>query len=128
MHGSSTFPKRERLQRGHQFRRVYRQGRKLEGKLVTMYVLENPAEEKGCGAAAAACAVGVVSGRKLGGAVARNRARRLLREAYRLNKGKLKTNLEIVMVARAAIWQKGYREVEADVLGLWRAAGILLES
>jgi ribonuclease P protein component len=119
LHGSRTLPKSERLQRGHQFRRVYEHGRKVVGKLLVLYVADNPPAGR---------AVGVVTSRKIGGAVTRNRARRLLREAYRLNKQKLETNLQIVMVARGGINGKRLQDVEAEMLRLFRAAGILNET
>ncbi len=72
--------------------------------------------------------MGIVTGRRLGGAVTRNRARRLLREVYRLNKQKLKPNLQMVIVARAAIRGKRFQEVEADMLKLFQTAGALIES
>jgi ribonuclease P protein component len=114
--GRNTFAKRERLQRGFQFRRVYEQGGKVEGRLVVVYVREAAPEDR---------AVGVVTSRRIGGAVVRNRARRLLREAYRLNKHKLKPNLQIVMVARTAINGKRLQEVEANVVQLLEAAGAI---
>ena len=115
MHGSQTLPKTERLQRGYQFRHAYEQGRKFTGRLVVLYVVENSSARR---------ALGVVTSRKVGGAVVRNRARRLLREAYRLNKQKLKTNLQIVMIARNAINGKRLRDVEAEVLRLFHAASM----
>jgi ribonuclease P protein component len=119
LRGNQTLPKNERLQRGCQFRRAYEQGRKFTGRLVVLYVVEDPPAGR---------ALGVVTSRKVGGAVARNRARRLLREAYRLNKQKLKTNLQIVMIARTAINGKQRQDVEAEVLRLFGAAGILNET
>jgi ribonuclease P protein component len=117
-----TFPKSERLRWGYEFRRVFQSGRKAEGALLAVYVLEAPA------AAVKRRAVGIVTGRRLGGAVQRNRARRLLREAYRLNKQKLKPNIELVMVARPAILGKRLEEVETELLKLCRAAGALAQS
>ncbi len=116
---SRTLPKSERLQRGYQFRGAYEQGRKFVGRFVVLYVVDDPPAGR---------ALGVVTSRKVGNAVARNRGRRLLREAYRLNKQKLKTNLQMVMIARTAINGKRRQEVEADLLRLFLAAGILNET
>src|SRR6266481_4594091 len=126
LRGTSTFPKSERLQRGHQFRHAYEHGRKVVGPLFVLYAVDTPPGQPGTGTVASR-AVGVVTSRKIGGAVTRNRARRLLREAYRLNKQKLKANLQIVMIARSAINGKRLQDVEAELLRLFRAAGILIE-
>jgi ribonuclease P protein component len=119
LHGSQTLPKSERLRRGYEFRRAYEQGRKFTGRLVVVYVVHDPSTDR---------ALGVVTSRKIGGAVVRNRARRLLREAYRLNKQKLKTNLQIVMIARNAINGKRLQDVDAEVRRLFGAAGLLNET
>jgi ribonuclease P protein component len=119
LHGSNTLPKSERLQRGYQFRRAYEHGRKFVGRLVVLHVVDDPPTGR---------ALGTVTSRKIGGAVVRNRARRLLREAYRLNKQKLKTNLHLVMIARSGINGKRLRDVEAELLRLFKAAGILNET
>jgi ribonuclease P protein component len=122
--GRHTFPKCERLQRNYEFRRVYDRGRRWEGRLAVLYVLEPAAEPN----AAPGRAFGVVTSRKVGGAVVRNRARRLLREAYRLNKHKLKPRLQMVVVARAAIGGKAFRDIEACLLDLCGRAGLFLAS
>lgn len=81
------------------------------------YVLDTPDQPR---------AIGCVTSRKIGGAVIRNRARRLLREAYRLNQHQLKPNFQLVMIARSAINGKVRQDVEAALLDVARAAGLLL--
>jgi ribonuclease P protein component len=127
LHGSSTLPKSERIQHGWQFRRAYEHGRKSVGRLLVLYVIDDPTDSPRTGTPAGR-AVGVVTSRKIGNAVTRNRARRLLREAYRQNKQKLKTNLQIVMIARGGINGKRLPDVEAELLQLFRAAGVLNET
>ena len=117
MHGCQSFPKRLRLQRNGQFQRVYDTGRRYVGPLFVAYVLATPD---------APCAVGVVTSRKIGNAVMRNRARRLLREAYRLNQQLFQDHFQLVMVARSAINGKKRYDVEASLLDVFRRAGLLL--
>lgn len=124
MHGSSTFPKAERLRHGHQFRRVYEQGRRIPGRLAVLYVVEAAASPS----PGAARMIGVITGRAIGGAVERNRARRLMREAFRLNRQKLKDNFQMIVVARTAIRGAGFTEVQAELLRLLRAAGMMMDS
>lgn len=122
MHERHTFPKRERIKSSAQFRLAYDKGRRAAGRLFVLYALE----EAGTGPSGRA--LGTVTSRKIGNAVTRNRARRLLREAYRLNKQKLKPNLQIVMIARSAIAQATLQTVQAEFCRLAAAAGILEES
>ena len=114
LHDRHSFPKRQRLQYNRQFRHVYDNGRHYHGRLVVAYVLAVPA----------AATAGIVTSRKIGNAVARNRARRLLREAYRLNQHQLREHFQIVMVARQSINGKTRRDVEACLLDLFRVAGL----
>ena len=68
--------------------------------------------------------VGVIAGRKLGPAVVRNRARRLLREAFRLHQQELDSPIDLVLVARAAIRRRRFRDVEREFLGVLRRADL----
>ncbi len=121
MHGPQTFPKEERLRYGHQFRRLYEQGRRQPGPMAVVFVAAPPEGATGRG-------VGVVTSRRVGNAVVRNRARRLIREVYRLNRYRLRPNVQIVIVARAAINGKPYREVETALLAQFQAAGATQEA
>lgn len=110
--------KSERLRYGHEFRRIYQQGRCCVGRVAVLYVCERTEPAK------PARRVGVVSGRRLGGAVKRNRARRLLREVYRRHKSRLKENIELVMVARPALLELSWAEIERELLRQFAEAGI----
>ena len=69
----------------------------------------------------------VVSKRTLHDAVDRNRAKRVLREAFRLTWGCLPGDVEVILVARGGIRGKGCREVIADLKRVCRKAGIWSE-
>lgn len=71
---------------------------------------------------------GLVTGKRLGGAVVRNRVRRLMREAIRQLHPRLQTGHDIVVVARLPLVGKPLADVQhimGDALG---RAGLLVES
>lgn len=73
-----TLPKSARLRNNSEFRRVYTGGLRYNGQYVTLFVQPNDAAEH---------RFGVTASRKaLGKAYQRNRAKRLLRESFRLNR------------------------------------------
>jgi ribonuclease P protein component len=69
--------------------------------------------------------LGVVTSGKIGNAVIRNRARRLLREAFRRHQHDFTQPVDLVLVARASIVGKGFADVEKDFLTILRKAGLL---
>ena len=58
--------------------------------------------------------LGVVTSKKIGNAPARSRARRLLRESFRLHQHEFVQPIELVLVARNSIAGKNFSEVEQD--------------
>ena len=69
--------------------------------------------------------VGITTGKKLGHAVVRNRARRRLREVYRLNEHRFKPGYDIVVVARNRCISADFGKLTAAYLSLAEKAGIL---
>ena len=71
--------------------------------------------------------LGVITSRKIGPAVVRTRARRLLREAFRLHQHQLARPADLVLVARQSIVGKQFADVERDYLTALRRAKLLKE-
>lgn len=71
--------------------------------------------------------LGVVTSRRLGNAVVRSRARRLLRETFRLHQHQLREPLAVVLIARSSIVGRRLAAVELDYLHILRRAGLILE-
>ncbi len=98
------------------YRAVFDGGRALAGHLLVLWLLRHAGAEKGVGT--------VASKRTLPLAVERNRARRLMRESYRLNRHNLEFGVDMVLVARARIRGVSRAAVEEDFRRLCRQAGI----
>ena len=75
--------------------------------------------------AGATTRLGVVTSRKIGGAVVRNRARRLMREVFRLHQRELTEPVDLVLVARQSIAGRDRAKVVKDFLATLTRAGLL---
>lgn len=69
--------------------------------------------------------LGVVTSKKIGGAVERSRARRLLRESFRRHQHEFARPVELVLVARNSIAGKDFAAVEKDFLAALRRANLV---
>ena len=105
------------LKLNHIFRRLYATQGYANGMLV-LYARPNRTGKN---------RVGITTGKKLGHAVVRNRARRRLREVYRLNEALFKPGFDIVVVARSRCITADFQKLTKAYLSLAEKAGILLE-
>jgi ribonuclease P protein component len=87
--------KRRRLSRSGEFERVYREGRSHASRHLVVYAFPRSDDET-------EPRLGISVGRKLGGAVERNRIKRLLRDAFWAGAGELTPGHDFVIVARPA--------------------------
>ena len=105
------------LKLNHNFRRLYR----TSGYANPMLVLYARRNRTDCNR------VGITVSKKLGKAHIRNRARRRLREVYRLNEEKFQPGWDIVVVARYKAIDCDFQELTKAYLSLARKAGLLRE-
>jgi ribonuclease P protein component len=112
-----TLGRRQRLKQARDFSRTRSEGRRVKSGCLIANWRDLPE--------GATARVGVITTRRLGNAVARARARRLLREAYRLHQHDLGAPVDLVLVAQDAIRGKGLATVENDLLAALRRGGIL---
>jgi ribonuclease P protein component len=119
--------KRPRLSRSSDFQRIYRQGSSTASRFLVLYSFKRPAETGAEGPR-----LGLSVSKKLGGAVVRNRVKRLLREAFQGCAGHLAEEYDLVVIARPQLLELVAREsagekgvVGAAVRELFVRAGVL---
>lgn len=112
-----SFGRGARIKQGRDFMRVRQNGERL----VTGCLIANWQRLP----AGSASRLGVITSSKIGGAVVRNRARRLMRETFRLHQYSLAQPVDLVLIARQSIVEKGFAGVEKDFLITLRKAKLL---
>lgn len=101
----------------HEFRRAYARGKNYVSPVVVAYVVKNRCRT---------LRVGITTSKKIGNAVRRSRARRVIREAFREISPKVRTGYDIVFVARGRTPFVKSTEVRQHMLQQLKAAGLLM--
>ena len=105
------------IKENHEFRRLYSKGKSAVGPAMVLYCRKN---RRGLSR------LGLTASTKLGGAVVRNRARRRLREVYRLSLPHLQPGYVLVLVARSRVLTAPFSQLlsgferQCRKLGIWR--------
>ena len=109
----------ERLRKRKDFERVYEAREAYRASNVVLFCYRQEDLDR---------KAAFVAGKKVGKAVARNRARRLLRETFRrIKKSVLPSGVHLVFVARGGCAERTYQEIRREMVDLLDRAGLLIE-
>ncbi len=97
---------------------MYRGGCSHANRQMVMYIMKTGNSDR---------RIGISVSKKVGNSVVRHHITRLIREAFRLNRDRLETGLDIVVVARAAAKESDYKTIERAFLHLCGLHNIFLK-
>ena len=102
-----SFKKTERLVKRPQFQKVMEEGKKKRvERLCTIFFVPNELDRK---------RLGIIASKKIGNAVARNRAKRRIREVFRKLKHRMEPALDIVIISGKDMVKLPYRVIEKEI-------------
>jgi|SRR5829696_4236000 len=107
---SHPFTKTQRVRRRSEFQQVFKNGYRVGSRYFTLLISPN---------AGSTPRLGIVASKKLGDAVHRNRAKRLIRELFRLNETP-SAGLDVVVIPRRELFAAAYNELDRDFRAAWR--------
>jgi ribonuclease P protein component len=117
--------RRSRLSRSQDFDRVYRSGRSVANRYLVLYYFRR----FGPGDETTPSRIGFSVSKRLGSAVQRNRLKRILREAFRLNEQRISSEYDFVLIAREPldelVDEKGLAGAEVKMLEVFGKASLL---
>jgi len=103
----SGFERQERIRRHAEFQQIYKKGARIRSRYSTIFIQPN---------ALAIGRLGIAATKKLGGAVQRNRAKRLIREVFRRNK--LAAGYDVIVIPTREWLDASLTVLEADYRNL----------
>lgn len=106
MIGGESLRPPDRIRKRREYKIVYDRGRRIPSNSFVLFVMRNDLDRP---------RLGITVTRRLGGAVRRNRAKRLVREIFRRHKAGL-SKVDIVVNGRPGLPEADYRRLEAELL------------
>ena len=94
---------------------IYKTGKKIHSKYVIVFIKQNSFPFN---------RFGIVTSKKIGKAVVRNKVRRQIRAIMKKYLGKIKTHYDIVIVTRYNIKDSSFQILERDLINVFRKAGL----
>lgn len=97
------FRPHQRIRRRAEFQKVYDRGARIHGRLATLFILANQLPEG---------RLGIAATKRFGGAVQRNRAKRLIREVFR--RLKIAPGFDVVVVPKRELLDATFTAIESE--------------
>jgi ribonuclease P protein component len=104
--------KEHRLTDKRDFQKVFHHGQSFANRYLVLYYMKNRTNDR--------FRIGFSVSKKVGKAVTRNRVKRLLREAFRLDKDRIKEAYDMVVIARPSAAELDFKEIQQNVQHLLR--------
>lgn len=104
------------LKQNHEFRRLYSKGKSVVSPYFVVYCRRTNRPEN---------RLGITTGVKLGNAVKRNRARRRIRELYRIHEREIRAGYDIVIVARTRAIYGRHSELRRSFVQQMKKLGLI---
>lgn len=113
MHFNNT----DGIEKDSDFRKVYQRGKSMADRNLVIYTYKNGRDKS---------RIGISISKKVGKANVRNRIRRYIKEAYRLNIDEnIKEGYDIVFIARINSQNSEYKDIEKSMKYITRKAGVM---